>query len=470
MLDRLTSRWHEEGGYKEILKIAFPLILSTGSMTIQHFVDRMFLTWHSAEAVAAASPAGLASYTFMSLFIGTATYINTFVAQYSGADRPDRIGPVVWQGLYFSVFAGLIVLPLYPLSSRIFAFAGHPAVVQDMETQYFQIMIFSGFAVTAGSALAGFFSGRGKTHVVMWVTFATTAVNILLDYGLIFGKGGLPHLGVRGAALATVIAQYFRVALYFVLMTRRCHRKTYGTLRGWKPDRELFARILRYGFPNGLHYFLELAGFTILILLIGRLGTVPLAATNITFNINHLIFLPLMGFGMAVSILVGRRIGEEQPETAQRTTWSTLHVASLFIGIVALLYIFWPALLLYPYGSNADPKQFAPIARTATILLKIVATYVFFDMANMIFAAAIKGAGDTRFVMIVSVLLSWILSIIPSFLAIIVFNQGLTLVWGFHALYITGLGITFLIRFLGGKWKSMRVIESPETVWMQQEK
>ena len=460
MTEALQKRWLEEGGYREVLKIAIPLILSTGSMVIQHFVDRMFLSWHSAEAVASATPAGLISYTLMSVFVGTATYVNTFVAQYSGAGRNKRIGPSVWQGLYFAVFAGLAILPLYPIAPKIFSLAGHAPEIQKMEIQYFQILIFSGFAATASSAMAGFFTGREKTNVVMWVTFASTAVNIILDYALIFGNWGFPCLDIRGAALATVISQYSRIIIYVFLMMRPHHRKKYWTLKGWKPERELFIRLVRFGFPNGLHIFLDLTGYTLLIMLVGRLGTVPLAATNITFNINHLVFLPLMGTGMAVSVLVGRRLGENRPWIAERTTWSTIHMTTVFILSLAVIYVLAPGILLFPYAAKANPEQFAPIARTAAHLLKFVAVYAIFDMMNFIFAASIKGAGDTRFVMIVSVSLSWVLMVFPSFLTVLLFHKGLYTVWIFHTLNMIVLGIVFLRRFQGGKWKSMRVIES----------
>ena len=459
MIEAIKNRWQGDGGYREVLNLAFPLLLSTGSITIQHFIDRMFLTWHSPEAIAAATPAGMISFTLMSIFIGTAVYVNTFVAQYSGAQQHTRIGPAVWQGLYFSLFAGLAVLPLYPLTSRIFALAGHTPEVQHLECQYFKILIFSGFSVTASSAMAGFFSGRGKTKVIMWVTFASTAVNIVLDYGLIFGNLGFPSLGIRGAALATVISQYTRVIIYLFLIMKPHYQKKYWMLKGWKPEKELFMRLLRFGFPNGLHMFLELTGFTLLIVLVGRIGTIPLAATNITFNINHLAFLPLMGFGMAVSILVGRRLGENRPEVAQRTTWSTIHMTSIFMTFLIAVYVLVPGILLFPYAANADPKQFAHIARLVANLLKFVAVYGLFDMMNFIFAAAIKGAGDTKFVMIVSITLSWTIMVIPSFIAIVICNRGLYTVWGFHAINIIGLGIVFLLRFQGGKWKSMRVIE-----------
>ncbi len=99
----LNNRWRCEGGYREVLAIAIPLILSTGAWGIQHFVDRMFLTWYSPEAIAAAMPAGILNFTIMSLFLGTAGYVSTFVAQYHGASRCERIGPILWQGMYVAI-------------------------------------------------------------------------------------------------------------------------------------------------------------------------------------------------------------------------------------------------------------------------------------------------------------------------------------------------------------------------------
>jgi MATE family multidrug resistance protein len=457
----ILHRWQGNGGYGEVLRIAFPLILSTGSLTIQHFVDRVFLTWLSPEAIAAATPAGVLNYTIMSLFIGTATYVNTFVAQYWGAGQIKRIGPAMWQGLYFSLLAGLVILPLYPVAEKIFAAAGHDPAVQKLEVQYFRILLFAGFPVTASSALAGFFSGRGKTYVIMWVTFAVTLVNGVLDYGLIFGRLGLPALGIRGAALATLIAQYLRLLIYLFLILRRRDMDRFGVRTGWCPDRALFMRLLRFGLPSGLHYFLEMIGFTLFILMAGRLGTLQLAATNITLNINHLAFMPMVGLGMGLSILVGNRLGENRPELARKSAWSCFHITFVYMSLLAAGYAFLPRLFIIPYTVQADPEVFAPMALLATRLLKFVAVYSLFDAMNLIFASALKGAGDTRFVMAVSVVLNWSFMVIPSYLLITVFNRGLYAIWTCATLYISLLGIAFLLRFLQGKWQDMRVIETP---------
>jgi MATE family multidrug resistance protein len=202
-----------------------------------------------------------------------------------------------------------------------------------------------------------------------------------------------------------------------------------------------------------------MTGFTIFILLAGRYGTIPLAATNITFNINHLAFMPMIGLGMGLSILVGRRLGGNQPELAEKTVWSTFQLTISYMILIAVGYAFLPKLFLWPYAANADPNKFIPIKNLAINLLKFVALYSIFDTMNIIFAAAIKGAGDTRFVMLISVILSWILMVIPSYLISVVFEKNIYIIWGCITLYICVLGLVFFFRFLGGKWKTMRVIE-----------
>ena len=304
----VVSLWRREGGYGEVLKIAVPLILSTGSWSIQHFVDRMFLTWYSRDALAAASPAGMLYFTFASFFIGTASYVNTFVAQYSGAGHSRRVGPAVWQGIYFGLIAGLFLLGLIPVADRLFAWVGHAPAVRSLETAYFKILCIGGPTV-AGAALSAFFSGRGETLTVMWVNFAAMALNIVLDYAWIFGKWGFPQGGIRGAAWATVVAHFFSTALFLVLMLRAEFRKIFNTLGGWRPEGDLFRRLLRFGVPTGVQFMLEILGFSLFIVLVGRLGTVALAATSITFNINSLAFLPMLGMGMAVSTPGGPLFG-----------------------------------------------------------------------------------------------------------------------------------------------------------------
>ena len=455
----LVNRWRCENGYRDILVIAIPLILSSGSWTLQQFVDRVFLSWYSPETIAAAMPSGMLNFTIMSLFIGTASYVGTFVAQYYGAGIYKKIGPSIWQGMYIAIIGGIVHLILIPLAPPIFAFFKHAPLVQKNEIIYFQVLCLGAAPAIASSAMGGFFSGLGKTWTILWVNLFETVVNVVLDYAMIFGKWGFPEMGMKGAAIATVIAGCFAFAIYLILLFRRNYDERYHTIKGFRIDRELFKRLMHFGFPSGFQFFLDMIGFSIFLLLLGRLGTINLAATNIAFNINTLAFMPMMGFGIAVSILVGQSLGKNRPDLAERSTYSGFHLTFIYMATIALLYVVIPDVFLKPFATKSDPQTFEQILRIARVLLRFVAIYSTFDTLNIIFASAIKGAGDTRFVVRMIVILSLFLLIIPTYIALVIFHKGIYTAWIIGSFYFSVLGIAFLLRFLQGKWRTMRVIE-----------
>lgn len=461
---QIKNRWRIKCGYGEVLQIAFPLILSTGAWSVQHFIDRMFLTWYSQEAIAASMPAGMVNWTLTSLLVGTAAYVNTFVAQYYGAKQYDRIGPAVWQGLYLALFSAPIILIFYPLAPILFDLIGHETIVKDLEVDYFQILLFGAPFVVSANAISGFFSGRGKTWIIMWINIVGMFINIVLDYLLIFGNFGFPEMGVRGAGWATVAATVITALLFFAGMSRPEMNQKFATLHGWRFQMDLFRRLMRFGLPNGWQFLLEMLAFTIFIILVGKIGIRELAASNIAFNINMLAFLPMYGLSLAVSTLVGQRLGENSPQMAVVSTWSAFHLSFTYFGILAIGYFFFPGLFLWPFAIQADPNHFQKIYQVAVVLLRFVAVYSLFDAANMIFSGALKGAGDTRFVAIASIGLSWILMLIPSFIGLNYFKIGINMLWFFVTLYVAALGIIFLYRFKKGIWQSMRVIESTQNL------
>src|SRR5687767_1690210 len=182
--------WRGEGGAREVLSLAYPLILSQMSFTVQVFVDRLFLTWYSADAVAGAVTALFATWAVIGLCIGTGEYVTTFVAQYVGARRPHRIGAALWQGIYFSLAAGLVTLALRPLAAPLFAAAGHAPALLEHEVVYARVLLAGGMPIVLMATLASFFAGRGQTGIILAVNVAATVVNAVLDYLWIFGHGG----------------------------------------------------------------------------------------------------------------------------------------------------------------------------------------------------------------------------------------------------------------------------------------
>lgn len=457
--ERLKAFWSGHGGGREVLLLSYPLILSQMSFTIQTFVDRLFLTWYSPAAVAGAVTGLFATWTLIGLFTGTGEFLTTFVAQYLGAGRPERIGPAVWQGIYFSLLAGVAIGLLSPLAEPLFALVGHQPLVRRYEVVYAQIFMIGSFPIVLMATLSTFFAGRGQTRVVLLVNVVATLVNVGLDYLWIFGNGGFPRMGVAGAALATVMSQILGASIYLALLLRREYRETYRTLAGWRPEVALFRRLVRFGLPTGLQYALEIGAFAGFMMIVGRIGTVALAASGISFNLNMIVFMPLWGLGIGVSALVGRYLGAERPEIAERATWSAAGLALVYMLACCALYVGAPRLLLAPYAAGSDPVAYAGVAETCVVLLRFIAVYSIFDTLNVVFSAGLKGAGDTRYPLGATVVLSWAAMLIPTYLLCIVLHRGLYVAWSAASLYVVCLGLLMLRRFRAGRWKQLRVIE-----------
>jgi MATE family multidrug resistance protein len=443
------------GTLGELLRVSIPLIVSSGSSALMYVVDRVFLSWDSVDSMAAALPAGVLHWNLAVLAIGTVAYGNAFIGQYEGAGTHQRVGPVLWQGIYLSLVAAALILLCVPLAPRIFDWFDHGSMIQALEVRYFTIMCWGTGPLLFAATLACFYSGRGQTTVIMVVNIIATLVNVVLDYVLIFGKFGFPRMGIDGAAVATVIGFASIAVMYVGHMLWTQQQSPYRLWSGRAFDRELFLRLLRFGLPSGFQQFLDIACWTMFVQLVGRLGTTQLAATSLVFNLNALVFIPLLGLGTAVTALTGHRIGEGRPRLAVRTTWLAAGMASVYVALGASVYVFAPELILRPYGL-ADHDS---LRELVVFLLRFVAVYSLMDAMTVVFSAAIRGAGDTRFVLVFSFSAGLLLLVLPTYVASFYGTAGFTVAWYAVTIFITVLGLGFMARFWQGRWMSMRIIE-----------
>jgi len=456
----MIERWSKKNGYKNVLAISLPLVASMGSLTLMQFTDRMFLANYSADAISAALPAGIASFTAVAFFMGVANYVNAFIAQYTGACAFKRVGPSVWQGIYFSLMAACVLALLYFVSGPLFNLIGHSPRIQILEVSYFNILTLGAGLAVMASAMACFYTGRGLTRTVMVVHAIGAAVNIPLDYCLINGVGFFPELGIVGAALATVTASATMVGILSVLIFSPANRSRYDTWKGRAFDRELFNRLMHYGLPSGIQFFLEIFGITFFVQMVGRLGDLELAASNIVLSIESLSFLPMVGFHVGTATLVGQAVGRGRPEDGTYATMSALHITMAYMMVMAVVFIVTPEPLLNLFKAHhINAAQYTEIMNLGVILMRFVAVFCFFDALNLVFSGAIKGAGDTRFIMWTIGALSLGVMITPMYVAVEVLQAGLYTTWALATFYICTLGIAFMMRYRQGKWKSMKVIE-----------
>ncbi len=451
------SWWSREAGARDVLRVAMPLVASSISWTILTFIDRIFLLWWSETSFAASFPAALYWWLLVSLPLGICMYVQTFVAQYVGSNQPSMVGRIIWQGVWLAMAATPLIVIGWWLAPYVFEWAKHDREILDEERIYFGWLALSSPALLVSYALSGFYAGRGKTRVVAAVDASAALLNIVLDYWWIFGGLGLPAGGIAGAAIATTVVTWLKVAVYLILVLQSHHRQQFNTGM-WRIDRHLLGRLWYFGGPGGLQIFLEVGGFAIFILLVGSLGLVELAATNLAFNVSSLAFHPVMGLSLATSILVGQHLGANREALALRATWTSMALACIYMAIISFVYVVFPDLVLFGFFQVESTENRQEIRAMGIILLRFVAAYNLFDAMNLVFSFAIKGAGDTHFVMYVSFIMALLLAGL-TWVMRTVLDLGIYECWTLVTSWVSLLGVIYWLRFRQGRWLSMRVVE-----------
>ncbi|MFW5859423.1 MAG: MATE family efflux transporter, partial [Planctomycetota bacterium] len=449
---------------RSVLHTAAPLIAGSAGTGLMLFGDRVMLGRYSEAAIAAAMPAGIAAFTCLTLFLGIATYAQVFVAQYTGAGRCERSGAAVWQGVHVALFGGLCSALIALCADPLFAWAGHPPAVRAQEAPYFAILTAGGVSLLLQRALAAFWGGRGRTRFVMYQGLAAAGLNLGFNWLLIFGNCAFPRLGIVGAGIGTVLANTLVAGVSFALFLSARNRRRFGTWPARRFQPALLRRLLYYGLPHGLHFFLDMLSFTVFVHLVGRLAQRPAAvganiqeAASIVFSLNAISFLPLVGLGQATSILVGQAVGADEPCLARRMVAGARNLALAYGALMSLWYLLYPDPLLACFTRAHDPQQAATLG-LARRLLYFVCVWQLLDGLWIVYMSAIQGAGDTRFSMWMGVVLAWVAFVVPAALSVWL-GADVWALWSILLAYVAlGAGV-FYIRYRGGQWEGMRVIQ-----------
>lgn len=445
--------------WKEILALAWPLIIANGFWNLQLTIDRIFLGHFSTEALGATIAVMGVFWTPMALLQQTSAYLMTFVAQYFGANQKRMIGPAVWQAIYVAIVGGLLFLLFIPISDSIFRFIGHSDKMILLEVEYFDAICYSALPTALVAVASSFFTGLGNTRTVIGINAVGLVINSLLNYLLIFGHWGFPALGVAGSGYATTLANYAAALYGFYLVFKHKHEDAYAVFSGWRFHLDLMKRYIRYGVPSGMQWALEGLAFTVFLIFIGRMsnGDAGLASSSIAVTILMLGILPSLGMAQAVSVLVGQHLGAGRPELAEDAAWSGYQVAIMSIAVIASTYLLFPTFYLNWFYNAENAELWAQVSTIVPFLLIYASVFSFFDTTNLIFSFSLKGAGDTRFVTIVALLLPWPLMVAPT-IVMRDWEGAVYWAWGAASIFSVTQALVFVRRFMGGKWKTMSVI------------
>ena len=456
------NRWTDgPGGASEVWRIAAPIVLSSASMTLMEFVDRLFLARYSTTAFRAALPAGMLSLTFALFFQALANYAGTFVAQYHGAGERRKCTVATIQGVWLALLTWPLGLLLIPVGGVIMGWMGHEPAMLREESIYYAILIGGCGSMGLICALGGFFGGRGETSTPMVASVVGNLSNIFFDYVLIFGKFGMPRLGIAGAAIATLLGGVVNLVWLTCKYLAPRLQDEFATRRTWRPEWPLMFRIARFAIPSAFHSLLDTASFAIFLALLGGLSAVDMVANNVAFSVNSVAFMPLLGMSMATQILVGQYQGARDSAHAERSAMSAIQISWFYMGVVCLSFILIPQVYFKMFAtSSGNEIPFDVLLAKGRPLLLMLGIWGMADAVNIVLNGALKGAGDTRFVLWVAIVLNWVFWIPPAFAAMRYFGENALMPeWFLLMGNVLALALTFWIRFRRGKWKQIEVIE-----------
>jgi MATE family multidrug resistance protein len=394
-----TKIAYKPGGILELLAIALPMVVSNACETTMMFVDRLFLSKLGPGTMGASWGGGLSAFMFTTFFMGIVGYANALVAQHLGARQKDRCSVVASQAFIITIIAYPIIVACIPLGHWMFTVTRTPAEQLGVQRAYFDILMYGAILGLMRNALSSFFSGIGKTRIVMVAAFVAMGVNIFANYVLIFGKLGFPAMGVRGAAIGTLIGSGAGLAILVWRYFGRYIRTNYNVMSGLRYDHGIMKKLLRYGSPSGAEFFLNILAFTLLVLFFGSYDkagvdpTVVADAVAISFSWDMVSFIPMIGIGIGVTSLVGRYMGAGNPDTAHKVTMSGLKVAVMYTSVTFTAFIFFPGPLVAVFGSGEHGGKQAEIASLAVFMVRLISIYVFADAMTIVFGGALRGAG-----------------------------------------------------------------------------
>ena len=434
----------------ELVKIAVPMVVSQGAFAVMIFTDRYFMSQIDPVHMAAALGGGVATFFSFCFFSGLFSYTNAMAAQYLGAREEAKCSKVVTQGMIMTLMSiPLLVIITFSVAG-IFEGMGHDPIQVELERSYYLILMLGTPVFLAKICIASYFAGIGRTYIVMICDVCGLVLNVPLCYAMVFGKFGLPEMGIVGAGFSTIIAELFSFSLFIIFYLQKEHREKFKILQSFHLDMGILRRFLRLGFPSGLELFLNVAAFNLFLLMFQAYGVVEGASAAIVFNWDILSFVPMIGLNIGVISLIGRFVGAQDMERANEVIAAGFLMGIAYSAVLAILYITFRFQLVEVF---APPDgDFSEIRSLAAFMMVGLSSYAMADAICLVSGGVLRGAGDTRWLMIVSVSLHWAM-LVAQYFIILVFKLDPRISWLAFVVLMLCIAVVYMWRLVSGKWR-----------------
>ena len=452
------KKFKKNGDVKDVLVVALPMLLSMSFDTIMTFIDRLFLSKLGPAEMNAALGAGAVQLALTMFFTGAISYTTAMVAQRLGAKKKADCARVFMQSVYLSLISVPLLYLTIPLGHIAFGMEHLPADQLEYQKTYFNILMFGGIINLVRNAAPCFFSGIGETKIVMKAAFVGMIVNVACNFVLIYGLGPIPALGVAGAAYGTLIGNLVSTVILFAKFFAKSCNSRFNTRSSFAFSWPLTRELLQKGIPSGVEMFLNMSAFQLMILMFHALGPNAATASSVMFNWDMVAYVPLMGLEVASTSLVGRYVGARDAAAATRSTYSGLKLGWGYSLIMGIFFVFLPGVLtdiFRPDVAEASAEAIAifDAARPMSIfMLRIATFYIFVEVLLVVYAGALRGAGDTVWVMFTCAIMNWCVSG-ALYVAAYIFHLPAHYAWiAVVAVYSTA-PVIFWWRWKSGKWR-----------------
>ncbi len=432
---------------RAIAVLGLPLILSHVAQFSISLTDALMLGWYDVTALAAQVLAGMGFFVLFLFGSGFAWAVMPMVAEAESAGQSQQVRRVTRMAMWLSILFGAVSMPLMIWSEALLLALGQTEEVAGEASRYLNVAGWGIFPALLVMVLKSYLAALERTQVVLWVTIGAVLVNVIVNYALIFGNWGAPEMGIVGAAWASVsvqIVSLLLLAIYAAVVTRE-HALF---IRFWRPDWEAFGQVFRLGWPIGITTLAEVGLFAAASVMMGWLGTLPLAAHGIALQVASLVFMIHLGLGNVATVRAGRALGVQDWAGLRLGAQVVVALSLLLAGLTVVFFLLMPEFLMGLFLSPDEPDRAGVIA-IGVVLLAAAALFQLADAAQVMALSLLRGVQDTKVPMIIAALSYWALGMPVAYVLGFVLGWGGVGIWLGLAVGLAGAGVFMMLRFWG---------------------
>jgi multidrug resistance protein, MATE family len=441
-------------GLATLLTLAWPIVVSRSAQVVVGVSDAVMVAHLGASALAATTTGAMNAFSLLILPMGVVFIVSSFTSQLFGMGDAAGARRYGWYGLGVAAVTQVAGVAAIPAVGGLLGLLDLAPDVRALMTDYLALRLWSGGAAIGLEALGNYYGGLGNTRRPMLAQVAAMVLNVAGNWLLIDGHLGAPAMGVAGAALASSVATW----LAFL-----------GLLAGfWLEGRDRpsrvrlrmaeLGRMLRFGLPSGLNWFFEFFAFNFFVtVIVAGLGTTSLAALMAVMQVNAVAFMPAFGVASAGAILVGQAIGAGRKDDVPALVGLAFRVCAAWQALVGAVYLAVPGLVFAPFVT--DPVTGPALLAAGRRMLMLSTAWQLFDAAAAVLAESLRAAGDTAFTLAARLVIAWAIFVPGAWVSVRVLGGGDLVAVGWIVLYLAALALVLWLRFRGGAWRRLTLVE-----------